>query len=753
MHDPKPRLPWPLFPVFCLCGSLLAPAALGASDWPSWRGPEQNGVSRDTDLPERWSLDGENLIWKAPYAGRSAPVVLGGRVFITSLVGEGPAMQEALVALDAETGKVLWEHRFNVFLTDIPSSRVGWPNPAADPETGNVYVHGVQGLLKCLDRDGKLLWERSLTEEFGRISGYGGRTHTPVIDEDRLIISFLNSSWGPQARGGHRYLALDKRTGAVLWWAEPGGPPRDTTYSTPVVTVVNGTRMLIAGNADGSIYAMKARTGEKVWGFKLSKAGIDVTVVERDGLVYAAHSEENFDTTVMGRVVCIDATGTGDVTATHEKWRADNIGAGSSSPALDGDNLYICDDSANLHCFDAKTGARRWVHNAGTSMKASPVAGDGKIYLPAVRGIFSILRPEADGCRTLSQVAFSSADGTVIELNGSPAIAGGRVYFTTWQDTYAIGKKEWKGTSGPLPPVPVEARGDLAAPAAHLQVTPGDLVLAPGQSAVLDVRLFDAGGRRLSRAVSPRWSLKGLEGTISESGRLAIAADSSFQGGSVAAEVGGLTTEARVRVVPQLPLRIDFEDLAEGQSPPGWIGSSPLKFQVVSRDGSKVLKKVSDRPQFTEANIFFGLPGWEGYTLQADLLGTQVRRQMPDMGLIANRYELRLMGNVQRLHLSSWVPMPRVEERVRFPWKPDVWYRMKLRIDPAGGGAALVRGKVWPRDEPEPTAWSVELRDPRPNLSGAPGLHTKSAGTTDRASGAEVFFDNITVTRSGAAEQ
>src|SRR6267143_1119704 len=193
--------------------------ALSAGDWPSWRGPERNGVSRETGLPEKWLLGGEHVIWHAPYGGRSTPIVMNGRVYIVNRAGSGKTEQERVMCFDAEEGHLHWEYRFNVFLTDIPSNRVGWASPAGDPETGYVYVNGVQGTFLCLDRDGKVMWERSFHEEYGMISGYGGRLNTPIVDGDAVIISFLNSSWGSQGKGGHRYVAFDKRTGAVLWWS------------------------------------------------------------------------------------------------------------------------------------------------------------------------------------------------------------------------------------------------------------------------------------------------------------------------------------------------------------------------------------------------------------------------------------------------------------------------------------------------------------------------------------------------------
>ena len=164
----------------------LTAFASNASDWANWRGPTQNGVATDTNLPEKFSLKAgdpdSNLIWRSPYGGRSTPLVMNGRVYLINKVGgEGDSeeerlhIQERVMCCDADTGKLVWEHRFNVWHTDIVAVRLGWTILAGDLETGNVYSSGTQGLLTCFDKDGKILWEHSLTEEYGRVSGYGGR--------------------------------------------------------------------------------------------------------------------------------------------------------------------------------------------------------------------------------------------------------------------------------------------------------------------------------------------------------------------------------------------------------------------------------------------------------------------------------------------------------------------------------------------------------------------------------------------------
>jgi hypothetical protein len=81
--------------------------ALG--DWPEARGPRRDGSSPEKGLPDRWDMKGTNLLWRAPHGGRSAPIVMGNRVYVQNPAGRGPALQERVMALDADSGKVIWE--------------------------------------------------------------------------------------------------------------------------------------------------------------------------------------------------------------------------------------------------------------------------------------------------------------------------------------------------------------------------------------------------------------------------------------------------------------------------------------------------------------------------------------------------------------------------------------------------------------------------------------------------------------------
>src|SRR3990172_6688573 len=152
--------------TFALAAGAQGPRRIALGDWPEMRGPNRDGVSRETGLIDRWALNGENFLWRAPYGGRSAPVVTGNRVYVQNPSGRGTELQERVMALDADTGKAIWEYKFNLFQSDAPPHRIGWASPAVDAETGNVYALSGGAQAIALSREGRLLWQRSFGEEY-----------------------------------------------------------------------------------------------------------------------------------------------------------------------------------------------------------------------------------------------------------------------------------------------------------------------------------------------------------------------------------------------------------------------------------------------------------------------------------------------------------------------------------------------------------------------------------------------------------
>jgi outer membrane protein assembly factor BamB len=740
----SPAIKW-LACVLALGGAGTGAGLLWA-DWPSWRGPHQDGVSTDVGLIAKWSPAGENLVWRADLVGRSTPVVIDGRVCANGRVGTGPTRQESVACFDAATGRKLWEHHLDVYLTAIPFSRVGWGNLTADRETGNVYALGVGGLLYCFAPDGKVLWSRSLTEELGLISGVGGRTHSPLVDEDRLIVSFVNAGWGEQGPPRHRTFAFDKRTGELRWVSTPGEAPQDTNIQTsPVVAEIGGRRLLIEGEADGWVHALLARTGEKVWSFHLSKGAFNNTVAVHDKVVYASHGEENLDTGLLGRVVAIDGSGTGDVTRTHELWRNDELISAFPSPVYHDGLLYVVDNSAALAGLDAASGKILWRHKLGTIGKASPVWADGKLYVAEVNGRFDILKPSRSGVEVLDEERLRAADGSrFAEIYGAPAVAYGRIFFAAETGLYCLGDKSRPLRTEPAVRAERTEGAAAAAPsrgagAVHLlQVVPAEVLIRPGEPARFRAVALDDAGLPVAVPGGPAavaWSLSGVAGTLDAGTTFVPDPGKGFQTGEIVARLGELTAKARLRVVPALPWTLDFKALPAASSPPGWVGGP--RFVVKETRWGKVLAKPPVQRGLQRSNAYIGPAAQHDYTVQADLLGTQSGLVRPDMGLVASGYVLDLMGANQRLQLRAWDTELRLVQELDFKWDPDVWYTMKLRAE-TQGAEGLIRGKVWRRGEPEPAAWTVTAHDPRPVHSGSPGLYGYSA--------VEILFDNLSVT-------
>lgn len=706
-----------------------------ASDWTEWRGPARDGISPEKGLPTSWSPTGQNLAWKAPYGGRSAPIVMDGRVYLQNTAGKGAAEQERIMCFNADTGKLLWEHRFNVFLSDVPPHRVGWASPVGDPATGNVYAFGVGGTLLALSREGKVVWERSLGEDFGLLTTHGGRTVSPLIDGDLVIISGVTFQWGQHARGAHRFIAFNKRTGETVWVSAPGGRPYDTTYAAPIIVNVNGTRLLIQGASDGVVHAIKPQTGEPVWKYEISKRGLNTGAVLFGNLAILTHSEENLNSSEMGMMTAVDATAKGEIKKEQVKWTTYGWQGGFSSPVMDGSRIYQLDNSANIAAFDATTGKQLWLKNLGTIQKASPVLADGKLYVGTENGKFFILKPSATDCEILDQDQLGT-EALPEPIIGSVAIANGHVYVVSDSNLYCIGKKSNRSTGQTAP---VEGLPNPNRPATLAQVVPTELILKPGDKVNFRVRLFDEQGRFIREEPAATWSLDQLKGTISN-GQLVVANDAITQAGLVKATAGDLTGTASVRVFPPLPWSENFDAMALNSVPPTWV-NAVLKFIVRDVNGQRVLVKTTEGSSLlSRARAYFGPSDLSNYTVEADVNATQKRRQQGDAGVIAQRYALVLYGNSQMLHLEPWQPETGRTVTIPFTWKPDTWYRMKLEVQNLPDGTVRARGKVWAVTEAEPAAWMIERIDPIPNRQGAPGIFGSALS--------ELYFDNLKVYRN-----
>ncbi|TVQ01873.1 MAG: serine/threonine protein kinase [Planctomycetaceae bacterium] len=717
----------------------VATSAEPPRDWAHWRGPTLNGHAHMTDLPETWSPRGENLLWRMEeYATRSSPVTMNGRMYVIGRAFPETTQEgEKTICFDPKTGDLIWESIHNVFLSDVPAERVGWSSPVADPETDRVYKLGVGALLQCLEgATGKVVWERSLLEEQGMLSTYGGRTNFPVIFEDLVICSGVHTGWAETALPAHRVLAFDKRDGRLIWSFSTRPRPEDTTYSTPVFAVLNGQEAMVFGGADGSVYAVQPRTGRLIWEYRASSRGISTTaLVDENGIVYCGHSEQNAsDRTILGALFAFDGNTTGEIAEEDLLWKIPAFAAGRSAPLKIDDRLYAVDNSGLLLVLDAATGKEIARQKIGRIMFASLLYGDGKIYAAESTGRIYVLKPTEKGVETLSQQRLN--DGS--EIFGSPIAYDGRIYIPTNVALYCIGSAENSSQPTPLPEPQVPDEGENPTQVAHIQVVPAEWMAWSGDKTELSVLAFNAQGKSLGEVEDAEIEIKG-GGELAD-GHFVTPSVDAPTGVYVTAKRGDLESVARFRVVPSLPWSFDFED---GKVPVTWTGAAYRHQPVEFEDGGRGLVKVSTIPKGTRSQSWIGPTDLSNYTVQADFFATGTKageptEAQPNMGVIAQRYALDLQGG-QTLQIRSWTSRLelRFAKTIDFPWEPKTWYTIKFQSENVPEGVTL-RGKVWPRDQPEPQEWSIEATDLTPNLRGAPGLLGNSTNS-------EFFIDNVTV--------
>jgi outer membrane protein assembly factor BamB len=712
-------------------------------DWPQWRGPENNGISRESGLVDEWDPEAEgtsgNVLWRnEELGGISTPIVLRGKLYTIVRSDAGtPQDCEKVVCVDAATGKKIWEQRNNIFLSDVPAERIGWANVTGDPTTGNIYVFGACGYLQCLDGEtGKPLWSHSLNEEYGILNTYGGRLTTPVIFEDLVIVGGVIIGWGEAARPTHRQLAFNKNDGTLVWINGTRPLPEDTTYSTPVVCVLGGQAALVFGSGDGGVYAWQPRTGKPIWNFDLSIRGLNISPVVVGDRVYISHAEENSgDASTMGALLCIDGKGKGNITTTGQVWRTPGM-VGKSSPLVVDGRAYFFDDGGKVYIHDALTGApinKRPIKLVGTITVASPVYADGKIYI-CTTSAWHVLEPTKDGVKIVKRMRLSAED----EVRGSPIISHGRIYLPTAKQIYCLGRADNQPQAAERPQLPKETPAGKDDVVAQVQLIPAETLLKPGDELKFKVKLFNARGQYLRDADQAEFKLEGL-GKVTPNGSFTAGADAGHQATIITAKVGETTGRSRIRVVPNLPWKFDF---ASGDVPVTWVGA---RYRNIVRqvDGEPVMVKITTIPKGTRSQAMMGHNDLHDYTVQADLLGVPTNGKLPDTGVIAQRYTMDLMGDHQEIQIRSWTSqLDRFSKTVPFKWEGNTWYTMKLRAE-AKDGKAVLKGKVWKRGDAEPQKWTIEAIDEAPNLVGAPGVF-------GNAQTSEIFVDNILVTPNTA---
>ncbi|MFO0013876.1 MAG: PQQ-binding-like beta-propeller repeat protein [Planctomycetota bacterium] len=377
-------------------------------DWPQFRGPSSDAIVRMDNVPIEWS-DSTNIVWRAPIAGLgwSSPVVVEGSIYLTTAVPKGTGLSLLAVALDATSGKRIWEREVRA-VESLPSihAKNSHASPTPIVHEGSVFVHfGTLGTARLARNDGSIEW---LCTEliYPPVHGSGG---SPVLHDGRLAI-VCDGSKDPFV------VALDASTGKVVW-KTPRGVPATISHSfvTPSIAQVDGKTLVLAPGPQ-HFAAYDLADGSEV--FRVLAPGWSVVpqpIVFEDLVIYN-HDYDNPE------LMAVRLGGKGDVTGTHVVWRRERSAPSTPTPVLVDGLLYTVSDKGIATCLDAKTGEQYWMERLGGNYSASPLYADGRILFLSEDGVatwvgvgkqYEVIRVNEISGRTFATPAF---DGTGMYL-------------------------------------------------------------------------------------------------------------------------------------------------------------------------------------------------------------------------------------------------------------------------------------------------------------------------------------------------
>jgi outer membrane protein assembly factor BamB len=404
--------------------TLLLPSATafaGSSesfDWPQWQGPDRNAVSKERGLLQEWPKDGPPLAWKIKGlgGGYSAPSIAAGRIFGMSNRGD----DEVVWALSEKDGKELWITRLGPPAPQrMPQGKEGpGCTPTVDGE--RLYVLGLGGDLACLQvQDGIILWQRSLTRDFGgRVPRWSYR-ESPLIDGNKVICT----PGGPEAT----LVALDKLTGKTIWKSQVPGSPQ-AAYASAIALDFDGQREYVQFTQRGLV-GVAASDGKFLWRYDhpAARTGINCsTPVYHDSLVFAAAAYG-----AGGGLVKLSKDGNGGVKA-EEVYFTRKMQNHHGGMILQGGCLYGANggnEGGFLVCLDFQTGNVLWDERDNGERRApkgSVALADGRMYYRTENGTMLLIEPSPK--QYVERGRFQQPDRSGKPAWAHPVLANGKLY-------------------------------------------------------------------------------------------------------------------------------------------------------------------------------------------------------------------------------------------------------------------------------------------------------------------------------------
>jgi outer membrane protein assembly factor BamB len=400
---------------------LFFSAVASAENWPSWRGPHQNGVGPKGPFPTTWSAD-SNIAWKIKLPGRgsSTPVVWDKNIVLTTT--ENGA--NLTLCLD-RSGKEKWRSETGKAAAGKHKKASG-SNSSPITDGKHIYVYFKSGDLACVDFNGKIVWQLNIQEKYGADTLWWDLGTSPVLTKNYVVIAVMQT-------GPSYLLALNKNTGTLAWQQERNlDAPLEAaqSYSTPVVTTINNKESIVVLGAD-FVTAHDAKSGKELWrvgtlnpnGEKYWRSIASPAI--SNGILLAPYARGKtltaIDLNAATPTVC---------------WTVDNICADVPTPIAINNKAILTTDRGLVTQIDIKTGKTTWqteLEKNRLAFSASPILAGAHVYLTREDGTTFVVN--ADTGKVVAKNVLPEAFAVA-----TPVFVDGKILIRTSQELYCVGK-------------------------------------------------------------------------------------------------------------------------------------------------------------------------------------------------------------------------------------------------------------------------------------------------------------------------